>query len=109
MHLKKFPGRTFIAFIDLAHHHEFENTPINNPAVLCMRAQLHRRGHSIMAASSSATDAWSKVETLILEVHEEIVGADRIRAALTTLQKRHGFRLDAMHGDVAVLSAGSRA
>jgi FkbM family methyltransferase len=52
---------------------------------------------------------WSKVQTLILEVLEELVGAKRIRAALTKLQKRHGFTIAAVHGEVAVLTARLRA
>ena len=51
--------------------------------------------------------AWSKVETLILELHEQVVGAERTRAALTILQQRHGFRLSGVYNDVVVLTAGT--
>ncbi len=50
------------------------------------------------------TLAWAKIRTLVLEVHEELVAAEAIRAALATLQTRDKFRLVAQLNDVVVLT-----
>jgi FkbM family methyltransferase len=50
------------------------------------------------------TEAWAKVRTLVLEVHEELVGAEAIRTTLATLQTRDKFRLAAQLNDLAVLT-----
>lgn len=46
--------------------------------------------------------AWAKVQTLVLELHRQVTGAEAAEATVNALIHRHGFRLVDRRDDVAV-------
>jgi FkbM family methyltransferase len=48
--------------------------------------------------------AWPKVEKLVLELHEEVIGPEAVEATVETLDRRHGFTLVDRQDDVAIFT-----